>query len=299
MEDKTVIKAPIDVVVNIFDDSSEISLAISSTFINLHLNANEEFILFKRSYKEEPCQFRSIMSFLSSSHDNDDLRPVSPDLAVPYLSGSSIFHRIIGPCNGLVALTDAINILLFNPATRHFRLLKPSPFGSPLGFCRSINGFAFGFDLIANDHKIVRLAEVHGEPPFYCYTIREWRVEVYELSINTWREADVMDERLPRCVIDIEIDLIEVWVTREYGVNETWCKKYIITPLSIESPLAVWKDHLLLLQSGSGLLISYDLNSDEVKEFNLHGWPRSLRATVYKENMTSIPRGSEHITRVC
>ncbi|PHT94198.1 hypothetical protein T459_02080 [Capsicum annuum] len=221
MEDKTVIKVPIDVVVNIFDDSSEISLAISSTFINLHLNANEESILFKRSYKEEPSQFRSIMSFLSNSHDNDDLRPVSPDLAVPYLSGSSIFHRIIGPCNGLVALTDTINILLFNPATRHFRLLKPSPFGSPLGFRRSINGFAFGFDLIANDYKIVRLAEVHGEPPFYCYTIREWRVEVYELSINTWREADVMDERLPSVHWYPCAELLYKWASHWFACSNT------------------------------------------------------------------------------
>nr|ABR18785.1 class S F-box protein [Nicotiana alata] len=347
------------------------TLLNSSTFVNLRVNrtttTNAEIILFKRSFKEEPNQFRSIMSFLSSGHDNYDLHHVSPDLDGPYLTTTSscICHRIMGPCHGLITLTDSVTAVLFNPGTRNHRLLQPSPFGSPLGFYRSIRGIAFGFDSVANGHKIVRLAEVRGEPPFYCFTMREWRVEVYDLSTDSWREVDNVDQHLPYvhwypcaelffkgashwfgstntavilcfdmstetfrnikmpdtchskdrkcyalvvmndsltlicypypgCEIDPAIDFMEIWEMKEYGVNETWSKKYTITPLAINSPLAIWKEHILSLQSISGHLISYDLNSDEVKELDLHGWPESLRVTIYKESLTLIPKGSEH-----
>nr|ABR18788.1 class S F-box protein [Nicotiana alata] len=346
------------------------TLMQSSTFINLHLNRsttiNDEIILFKHSFQEEPNKFRSIMSFLSSGQDNDDFYHVSPDLDVPFLTTTSscIFHRFTGPCHGLVVLTDKVTAVLFNPTSRNYRLLQPSPFGSPLGFHRSINGIAFGYDSIANEYKIVRIAEVRGEPPFCCFSVREWRVEIYELSIDSWREVDNVDQQLPYvhwnpcaelfykgashwfgntntvvilcfdmstetfrnikmpdtchskyrkrygllvmndsltlisypypgCEIDSAIDFMEVWVLKEYGVNESWSKNYTITPLAIESPLAIWKDRLLLLQSISGHLISYDLNSGEVKELNLYGWPKSLKALVYKESLVLIPNESE------
>nr|ABR18789.1 class S F-box protein [Nicotiana alata] len=347
----------------------------SSTFIYLHLShtttSNDELVLFKRSYKEEPNRFKSVLSFLSSGHDDDDLHPVSPDLDMQYMTTSSACtcHRIIGPCNGLIFLTDKLNNVLFNPTTRNYRLLTPSPFGCPLGFHRSINCVGFGFDLIVNDYKIVRISEVRGEPPFYCDSMREWKVEVYELRTDSWRELDQVNLQLPyvhwnpcsdmfysgashwfgnantvvilcfdlstetfrnmkmpntchsrdeKCyglvvlneyltlicypypgkVIDPLKDFMDIWMMKDYGVNESWIKKYTITPLSIESPLAVWKDHLLLLQSRKGFLVSYDLKSKEVKEFNFHGWPKSLRATVYKESLTLLPKESEHNKQV-
>nr|BAQ18965.1 S10-locus linked F-box protein type-14 [Petunia x hybrida] len=336
---------------------------------NCASSVNDEIILFKRSFKEEHDHFKSIMSFLSSGHDDsDDFHHVSPDLEVPYLTNTTCtFHRFIGPCHGLIVLTDKVTTVLFNPATRNSRLLKPSPFGSPLGFHRSINGIAFGFDSIANEYKIVRLAEIRGEPPFYCYTVREWRVEVYELSIDSWREVENVDQQLPYvhwypcaelfykgtshwfgntntvvilgfdmstetfrnikmpntchfkdrkcyglvvlnesltlicypypgCEIDPAVDFMEIWIMKEYGVNDSWSKKYTIVPLAIESPLAIWKNHLLLLQSITGHLISYNLNSDEIKEFNLHGWPKSLRVKIYKESLTLIPKEREFNT---
>nr|AIK66485.1 S12-locus F-box type-17 protein [Petunia integrifolia subsp. inflata] len=340
----------------------------SSAFINLHLNRtsiiNEEFILFKRSLKEEPDRFRNIMSFLSSGHDNYDLHHVSPDLDVPYLTttGACTSHRFMGPCHGLIVFTDGEETeVLFNPSTRNYRLLTPSPFDSPLGFHRSIDGIAFGFDSIGNDYKIVRIAELLGEPPFNCFSTREWRVEVFEMSIDSWREVENVDQQLRyvhwypsadlfykgashwfgnenrvhvivcfdmcteifrtfkmpstchykdknfyclvvlnKCLtlicypylgyeIDPAIDFMEIWIMKEYGIYESWSKTYRIRPLAIESPLAIWKDHLLLLQSISGYLISYDLNSGEVKEFELNGWPDSLRVTVYKESLALIP----------
>nr|APB97064.1 S-locus F-box protein type-1 [Solanum lycopersicoides] len=367
-----ILKLPIKSILRFKSISKSLyNLMQSSTFINLHLNhttcTKDEIILFKRSIKEGHNEFRSIMSFLSSYHDNDDFYHVSPDLDVPHLTSttSCIFHRFIGPCRGLILLTDKVETVLFNPATRNYRLLQPSPYDSPLGFHRSINGVAFGFDSISNDYKIIRLAEVRGEPPFYCYTVVQWRVEIYELSIDSWRDVNhgdlplpyvhwypcaelfykgashwfgdgrsiemlafdvstetfrnikmphtchskdrkcyalvVLNEYLtlicypyPGCKIDPALDFMEIWAMNEYGVIESWTNIHIIPPLVIESPLAVWRNHILFLQSISGHLISCDLNSHEVKELNLDGWPESLRVTIFTQGLTLISKEIQH-----
>ncbi|XP_059290335.1 F-box protein CPR1-like [Lycium ferocissimum] len=71
-------------------------------------------------------------------------------------------------------------------------------------------------------------------------------------------------------MIDPTTDLMEIWIMKDYNVYESWIKKYTITGLPTESPLAVWKDYLLLFQSKSGYLMSYDFNLDEIKELNFH-----------------------------
>ncbi|XP_049381632.1 F-box protein CPR1-like [Solanum stenotomum] len=99
-------------------------------------------------------------------------------------------------------------------------------------------------------------------------------------------------------MVDPMINLIDIWILKNYNVNESWGKKYTIRCLPIESPLAVWKDYLLLYQSKNGHFMSYDLNSDEVVELNLHGCPKSMRVIVYQDSLTPIPRGSTCSTQV-
>nr|XP_009802003.1 PREDICTED: LOW QUALITY PROTEIN: putative F-box/kelch-repeat protein At1g13200 [Nicotiana sylvestris] len=112
----------------------------SSTFINLHLNhainAKDEFIVFKLSFQEDPFQHKTILSFLFGDDDDDYLTPVSPDLDVPYLTStfSSNYDQLIGPCQGLIALINIVDTVLFNPATRNYRLVPPCPFPVPKGF---------------------------------------------------------------------------------------------------------------------------------------------------------------------
>ncbi|OIT08702.1 PREDICTED: F-box protein CPR30-like [Nicotiana attenuata] len=176
----------------------------SSTFISLHLNrttrVNDEFILFTNSIKEEPNRFKVLLSFMSIDNDGDDLHPISPDLDMLYLTtiSSNLYRRPLGPCRGLIVLTDKVNAIIFNPATRHYRLLRPSPFGCPLGFHRSIEDVGFGFDSIANEYKIVRVSEVQGEPPFNDFNMRERKVDVYELSMDSWRELNFVEQQLPQ-----------------------------------------------------------------------------------------------------
>nr|BAQ19002.1 S19-locus linked F-box protein 2 [Petunia axillaris subsp. axillaris] len=332
----------------------------SATFINLHLNHTtnfkDELVLLKRSFKTDEYNFyKSILSFLSSKEDYD-FTPISPDVEIPHLTTTSacVFHQLIGPCNGLIALTDSLTTILFNPTTRYYRLIPPCPFGIPRGFRRSISGFGFGFDSNANDYKVVRISEVYK----YHYD-KDMKVDIYDVSVDSWRELNLLGQKLPivlwfpcseilykrnvhwfavaddvvilcfdfstELFKNIEMpnahdidgmsyglvilykfltlicyhypmftepteDLVDIWIMKEYGQKESWIKRFSVNLLPIESPLAVWKDELLLLQTRSGQLFTYDLNSDEVKELNLHGCPESLRVVVYKESLTLIPR---------
>nr|BAQ19001.1 S19-locus linked F-box protein 1 [Petunia axillaris subsp. axillaris] len=336
----------------------------SATFISLHLNHTtnfkDELVLLKRSFKTDEYNFyKSILSFLFSK-DDYDFKPISPDVEIPHLTTTSacVFHRLIGPCNGLIALTDSLTTILFNPTTRYYRLIPPCPFGIPRGFRRSISGIGFGFDSDANDYKVIRLSEVYKEP---CD--KDMKVDIYDFSVDSWREllgqdvpfvfwlpcAEILYKRnvhwfafaddvvilcfdmstekfnnmsMPdpchfydgKCyglvILCKSLTLIcypdpmssnpteyltDIWIMKKYGEKESWKKRCSIRLLPIESPLAVWKDEILLLQSKMGHLIAYDLNSNNVRELDLHGYPESLRIIIYRESLTAIPRNKDCI----
>nr|BAJ24853.1 S-locus linked F-box protein type-2 [Petunia x hybrida] len=349
------------------------TLILTNTFVKLHLNrittTKDEFILFIRTFREEPEQLKSIASFLCCD-DNNDLNSLFPDLDVSDLTSTcyTIFNQLIGPCHGLIALTDSFIIIILNPATRKYVVLPPSPFGCPKGYHRSVEGIGFGFDSMVNDYKVVRLSDVYWDPPTDYPGPREPKVDVFDLAIDSWRELDlefpsiyylpcsemyykeavhwfiIRDTVVILCFdISTEIfrimempgsctfldgpryglailyecltlicypdpmssddpteDLIDIWIMEKYGISESWIKKYTIrpVPIPIESPLAIWKDQLLLLQTKSGFFIAYDLTSDELKEFNLNGHFESLRVIVYTENLTTITRISDNGTQV-
>ncbi|KAH0781554.1 hypothetical protein KY290_001152 [Solanum tuberosum] len=344
----------------------------STTFANLHLNhatiTKDELILFKRSTKEESEQFKNVLSLISHIGD-DGFTPLHPDLNVPHLTNDygSLFHHLVGPCQGLIALTDSVVTVLINPATRHYRQVPPCPFGCPKGYHRTIEGVGFGFVSILNDYKVVRLSDVFWDPPYGYAEGRDSKVDVYELSTDSWRELEpvevpsiyylpcseiiykegvhwfastekvvilcfdigteifrnmdmpdacysirqsrygllVLNQCLasicyndPGCAIDPTQDFLHIWIMKEYGVSESWIKNYKIRSLNVESPLGFWKDQFLLVESKTGQLIYYDVNSDEWKELELQGYRTSLRVIVYTESISSIPSGRQHGTQV-
>lgn len=178
------------------------TLVQSSTFINLHLNHNttskDDYILFKRSFKEDIERYKAIFSFLSSDGD-DHLYSVYPDVDVPYITKpySIDNDQLIGPTHGLIVMMDPITTILFNPSTRNYRLLPPSPFVVPKAFYRSIESGGFGFDSVVNDFKVFRISEVYTEDRFGYPVKGDKKIEVYELGIDIWRELDHVDQELP------------------------------------------------------------------------------------------------------
>uniref|UniRef100_M1DHD5 Class S F-box protein n=2 Tax=Solanum tuberosum TaxID=4113 RepID=M1DHD5_SOLTU len=93
-------------------------------------------------------------------------------------------------------------------------------------------------------------------------------------------------------VIDPNTDFMEIWIMKDYNIYESWIKKYTIIGVPTENPLVMWKDFVLLFQSKSGYLMSYDLKHDAIKELNIQGCPKSMRVVIYKEFLTPIQRES-------
>ncbi|XP_006341885.1 F-box protein CPR30-like [Solanum tuberosum] len=102
----------------------------------------------------------------------------------------------------------------------------------------------------------------------------------------------------PKCHIEPGQEFTDIWLIKEYGEDETWIRKYTLRPLPIESTFAIWKDHVLLFQTGTGTLSSYDIHSNQLNEFGYQGNRGTLRLLVYNETLTIIPRESNEATQV-
>ncbi|KAK2986261.1 hypothetical protein RJ640_021830 [Escallonia rubra] len=85
----------------------------------------------------------------------------------------------------------------------------------------------------------------------------------------------------------------DIWLMTEYGIAESWTKQFTIGPLvQVKQPLLFWKQELFL-EKVNGQLVSYDLKSQTLKEFQVHGAQDSLRVVAYSESLVSIKRGSD------
>ncbi|KAG5632030.1 hypothetical protein H5410_003747 [Solanum commersonii] len=80
---------------------------------------------------------------------------------------------------------------------RKYRLLPTSPFVCPRGFYRAIGGVEFGYDAIQMNFKVVRISEISGEEPFNDPSVVDWIGEVYNFSIDSWRELAFGEEEFP------------------------------------------------------------------------------------------------------
>ncbi|XAR51563.1 hypothetical protein NMG60_11006224 [Bertholletia excelsa] len=279
---------------------------------------------------------------------------LSPDMLGVTLDGEV---QVFGPCNGVICLTNLYDIVLCNPAIREYRAVPLPPFSYPRDLQSRTEGVGFGYDPITNDYKVIRISELFEDE--YGYSFDSFRVEIYNMSTDSWRHVDVdipidvghfpcfeiffngafhfygcdgVDSESilsfditkeefrsfgfpPGCfypdgryrslsVLNDSLALIlykpsdsekcfDVWVMSEYGVEESWSQVFSIGPLpGIDCPLTVWKDRELLLESSSGQLVSCYLENQEIKEFSVYGFPKTLRALPYKESLVSIKRGS-------
>ncbi|XP_027177707.1 F-box protein CPR1-like [Coffea eugenioides] len=90
-------------------------------------------------------------------------------------------------------------------------------------------------------------------------------------------------------------ETMDIWVMMEYGVKESWIKKFSLqTPMAgLNLPLSSWNDDkLLLLQrvGEDGCLISRSLrdNSQAIMKYDIFGTELTLRAIVYQETLVSL-----------
>ncbi|KAL3503424.1 hypothetical protein ACH5RR_037873 [Cinchona calisaya] len=90
----------------------------------------------------------------------------------------------------------------------------------------------------------------------------------------------------------------EIWVMMDYGIKESWVKKYSIEPFSLLGsasltwpiPWFSWNDNILLLQSLKGYLFSCSLKDNccqEICKYDIRGFGM-LEAIVYDETLVSF-----------
>ncbi|KAL3503489.1 hypothetical protein ACH5RR_037938 [Cinchona calisaya] len=91
---------------------------------------------------------------------------------------------------------------------------------------------------------------------------------------------------------------LDIWVMMEYGIEESWVKKYSIQPFSLSgrsplrtfAPWCFWNSDILLFQSENGHFLSCsrkDNNCQEICKYDVCGYA-CLEALVYEETLVSL-----------
>ena len=83
----------------------------------------------------------------------------------------------------------------------------------------------------------------------------------------------------------------DIWVMREYGVEDSWTKQLVVGPLlGIGRPLYFSKNGVLLV-GDDGAIVLYNIGSKEIRKLQIPEFPNSLipiQAMVYVESLVSL-----------
>ncbi|KAK8484733.1 hypothetical protein V6N11_014482 [Hibiscus sabdariffa] len=100
--------------------------------------------------------------------------------------------KVHGPQNGILCLVCDVNICLWNPSTREFKILPQSSNQRLPSAARTrFAGLGFGYDSQTDDYKVVRFIANIFEYDCYgtsCYDHTTVQVELYSLKGNSWKE---------------------------------------------------------------------------------------------------------------
>ncbi|KAG2710233.1 hypothetical protein I3760_04G017400 [Carya illinoinensis] len=82
----------------------------------------------------------------------------------------------------------------------------------------------------------------------------------------------------------------DIWVMCEYGVQESWTKRFKIGPVSgVNRPLGFGKNGQFLLVDDNGELVSCNLDCKQIKNLHVKGdIPHSLQVINYVETLVSV-----------
>ncbi|XP_060170529.1 F-box protein CPR1-like [Lycium barbarum] len=166
---------------------SWLTLIDSPEFSNLHLNyslqlktANSNLFLILRKVDYYGYGKRC---FYSLHFDSLNSRVVTPkELTNPLLS-SEYSTKVVGSCNVLLLISNTVHdIALWNPSTGKYKKLPVLGVGdNPVHV-----SFGFGYDVINDDYKVVRIVQFSGSKKGSFRS----DVKVYSLKSSCWRGVD-------------------------------------------------------------------------------------------------------------
>ncbi|XP_030931031.1 F-box/kelch-repeat protein At3g06240-like [Quercus lobata] len=97
------------------------------------------------------------------------------------------------------------------------------------------------------------------------------------------------------CIVYGINEYIDIWVMREYGVEDSWTKQLVVGHLlGIQRPLQLLGNEEILLVDENKTLVLYNIGSQEIKILQRTGYPKIFmprRAIVYVESLVSFTGG--------
>lgn len=195
------------------------SLIKSSAFIGAHLRENDDARLLLLNGATPT----TVSPFYCLHWDNSEFGEYANLIAPPINTDRNFVDYAIGTCNGLVCLVVAASLLvLWNPLIRKYVCLpRPSP-APTKSFEES---FAFGYDSVNNDYKVLRL-RLNGKG------IRSKRVceaEVWSLARGTWKS--VTSKRVKLCYTSFDCETASV----NSALHWAQCDDFVKPTVSIVS----------------------------------------------------------------
>ena len=112
-------------------------------------------------------------------------------LDMPFIPERLVY---ISDCiNGIICLRElSSRLVLWNPAVREYKVIPnpPSHVHSPSNVCYDYPTFAFGYDHISNDYKLVQIGTYSTVLYDSIDQILHPVVHIYTLSTDSWRQID-------------------------------------------------------------------------------------------------------------
>nr|XP_011466174.1 PREDICTED: F-box/kelch-repeat protein At3g06240-like [Fragaria vesca subsp. vesca] len=152
----------------------------------------KRFILKDVSSEEKEIVY-SLITFYNDNSGDEHI--TVEDIDIPSSMGVStrgqfvgneleaVFRIDKGHCQGLICLSDAWNTILWNPATKEFKVLPQSCIPDA-----NMNCVGFGYDPKSKDYKVVSIRQDELGNEDARIVIYPPRVEVYTLGTDSWRE---------------------------------------------------------------------------------------------------------------
>ncbi|KAK7845894.1 F-box/kelch-repeat protein At3g23880 [Quercus suber] len=254
--------------------------------------------------------------------------------------------------------------VLWNPAIREGKTVA-YPITKTPDFVQakeSFSFFAFGYDQISNDYKVVRVerytmksASTSYYNSFYVYSLRadSWTQifstpfhhsnvsvdtrhdEIYFNGVHHWfgypneelmerysshiiisfdmshevfqiirfpEFSTIGSERLAvfndclACILYGVTECIDIWVMREYGIEDSWTKQLVVNPpVPIACPVRFFGNGEFLLFDKNWAMVLYNIGSQEIRILQCTGYPNTslpIELIDYVESLVSFTGGN-------
>lgn len=86
-------------------------------------------------------------------------------------------------------------------------------------------------------------------------------------------------------------DRWEVWLMQDYGVEDSWMRQFSIAGEQISLPLNLIDNQDVLIVTGSGNLVSFDAENQQMKDLGITGLPSSFRIVTCTSSLILLDRG--------